>query len=80
MTDGLAAIATETYEIEKQDSLANEIDAFLDCITSGGKPLVDGRAGCEALRVASMINESIEHHLKRVQNQPNPSAAGAARP
>ena len=64
MTEGLAAIATETYEIEKQDSLANEIDAFLDCITTGNKPLVDGRAGCEALRVASMINESIEEHLK----------------
>ena len=56
MTDGLAAIATETYEIEKQDSLANEIDAFLDCVMTGTKPLVDGRAGCEALRVASMIN------------------------
>ena len=80
MTDGLAAIATETYEIEKQDSLANEIDAFLDCITTDRKPLVDGRAGCEALRVAGMINESIEHHLKRVQNQPSRSAAGVARP
>ena len=80
MTDGLAAIATETYEIEKQDSLANEIDAFLDCIATGRKPLVDGRAGCEALRVASMINESIEHHLKRVQSPPSPSAVGAVRP
>ena len=80
MTDGLAAIATETYEIEKQDSLANEIDAFLDCIATGRKPLVDGRAGCEALRVASMINESIEGHLKRVQGESGPSAVGAARP
>jgi predicted dehydrogenase len=80
MTEGLAAIATETYEIEKQDSLGNEIDAFLDCIATGGKPLVDGRAGCEALRVASMINDSIEEHLKRAQSQPSPSAAGAARP
>jgi len=80
MTDGLAAIATETYEIEKQDSLANEIDAFLDCIATGRKPLVDGRAGCEALRVASMINESIEHHLKRVQSPPSPSAVGTGRP
>jgi len=68
MVDGLAAIDNETYEIEKQDSLANEIDAFLDCITTGRKPLVDGRAGCEALRVASRINESIEEHLKKVQS------------
>jgi predicted dehydrogenase len=80
MTDGLAAIAAETYAIEKQDSLANEIDAFLDCITKGEKPLVDGWAGCEALRVASMINESIEEHLKKVQGRPASSAAGAGRP
>jgi predicted dehydrogenase len=80
MTEGLAAIATESYEIEKQDSLANEIDAFLDCVTTGAKPLVDGRAGCEALRVASMINESIAEHLKKVQEAPALVAARASRP
>jgi predicted dehydrogenase len=80
MTDGLAAIAAETYAIEKQDSLANEIDSFLDCITKGQKPLVDGWAGCEALRVASMINESIEAHLRTVQSRPASSAAAAGRP
>jgi predicted dehydrogenase len=80
MTQGLAAIATETYEIEKQDSLANEIDAFLDCVTTGAKPLVDGQAGCEALRVASMINDSIEEHLKKVQAAPGVSTAQAGRP
>jgi predicted dehydrogenase len=74
---GLAAIESENYQIEKQDSLANEIDAFLDCITTASKPLVDGRAGCEALRVASMINNSIEEHLKKVQGEPSLSAASA---
>jgi predicted dehydrogenase len=74
MTDGLAAIAAETYEIEKQDSLANEIDAFLDCVTKGEKPLVDGWAGCEALRVASLINRSIEQHLDKVRNRPGAAA------
>jgi predicted dehydrogenase len=77
LTEGLAAIGTETHEIEKQDSLANEIDAFLDCITQDKKPLVDGWAGCEALRVARMINESIEEHLRKVQR--DPAAAAAAR-
>jgi predicted dehydrogenase len=76
MTDGLAAIAAETYEIEKQDSLANEIDAFLDCITKGETPLVDGWAGCEALRVARMINDSIEEHLRKVQGSPGAAAGG----
>ena len=71
---GLAAIESESYEIEKQDSLGNEIDAFLDCISTGAKPVVDGRAGCEALRVASMINESIEEHLRKVLGDSSPSA------
>jgi predicted dehydrogenase len=78
MTQGLAAITTETYEIEKQDSLANEIDAFLECVITGSKPLVDAWAGCEALRVASMINESIAEHLKKVQGAGHLSSAGAA--
>jgi len=75
MTEGLAAIATETHEIPKQDSLANEIDSFLDCIINGTKPLVDGRAGSEALRVASMIKQSIAEHLARVQAPLGRSAA-----
>jgi len=77
MVEGLRAIATETLEIEKQDSLANEIDAFLDCILTGTKPLVDGRAGCEALRVASLINDSIEEHLQKVLSRPAKHAGGA---
>ena len=76
MVEGLGAISIENHEIEKQDSLGNEIDAFLDCILTGSKPLVDGRAGCEALRVASRINESIEEHLKKVQSRPVKPAAG----
>jgi predicted dehydrogenase len=76
MTQGLAAIATETHEIPQEDSLGNEIDAFLTCIETGSKPFVDGHAGAEALRVAVMINESIDAHLKRIQGRLNPSDAG----
>ena len=60
--DGLAAIGQETFDIPKEDSLGNEIRDFLDCIATGRKPMVDGRAGCEAVRVAGMINESITAH------------------
>lgn len=77
MTEGAAAIATENLEIPKQDSLANEIDAFLDCVANGSKPLVDGRAGSEALRVASMINDSIEEHLRKVQRAEAPAVKPA---
>jgi len=67
MTEGLRAIGTETHEIPKEDSLGNEVDAFLDCIVNGTKPFVDGHAGAEALRVAMMINESIDAQLKKVR-------------
>jgi predicted dehydrogenase len=69
MTMGLAAVAQEKHKILKEDSLGNEIDAFLDCIINGTKPLVDGHAGCEALRVAHMINANIDEQLKQVQGR-----------
>ena len=81
MKEGLAAIGTETHEIQKEDSLANEIASFLDCIATGKKPLVDGRAGSEALRVASMINESIEEHLRIARARPGfAGSPGAGQP
>jgi len=67
MTQGLSAIATETIDIPEQDSLGNEIASFINCIKTGEKPFVDGQAGAEALRVAVMINESIDEQLKKVQ-------------
>jgi predicted dehydrogenase len=76
MTHGLAAIATDTHEIPQEDSLGNEIDAFLTCIATGSKPFVDGHAGAEALRVAVMINESIDAQLKKVQGNFAPLGAG----
>lgn len=63
-TLGPAAVSAQTFEIPKEDSLANEIAEFLDCVANGRKPTVDGRAGCEALRVASMINDSIAEHRR----------------
>jgi len=76
MKEGLAAIEAEKYEIPQEDSLGNEVDAFLDCIIKGTKPMVDGRAGCEALRVASLINESIEEQLQKVQGLAGSGPAG----
>lgn len=66
-TEGLGAIATDTVDIPQEDSLGNEIASFLDCVKNGKKPFVDGYAGSEALRVAVMINESIDAQLKKVQ-------------
>jgi predicted dehydrogenase len=79
MTEGLKAISTETHEIPQEDSLGNEIEAFLSCITSGSKPMVDGQAGSEALRVAVMINQSIEEHLDMARRRLPATDAGAAK-
>jgi predicted dehydrogenase len=61
---GPLAVEAKTYDIPKEDSLANEIAEFLDCVATGRKPAVDGRAGVEALRVAGLINESIGEHRR----------------
>jgi predicted dehydrogenase len=71
-TDGVAAIENQTLEIAKEDSLANEIEDFLDCVLSGRKPLVDGPAACEALRVATMINDSINERLLTLETAHQP--------
>lgn len=67
MTEGLAAIEHSAIDIPKEDSLGNEIAEFLHCIRSGSSPTVDGHAGKEALRVASLINDSMRAHRRRVE-------------
>jgi len=75
--EGLAAIASDTYDIPEQDSLANEIRAFLDSVATGRKPTVDGRAGCEAVKVAQLINDSISDHFANLRGiEPPPGMAG----
>lgn len=52
---GDGAVASEVLEPESADNLAAEIDGFLDSVRTGRPPLVDGRAGLEALKVADRI-------------------------
>ena len=61
-TDGIAAIRFESLEVPKEDSLANEITEFLDCVVSGRKPRVGGWEACEALRVAKMVTDSMDEN------------------
>jgi len=61
------AISMETWEIEKEDSLANEIEEFVDCILTGRNPTVDGRVGRDALNLANMITDSMRAHRARME-------------
>jgi predicted dehydrogenase len=49
----------ETHELGPADNLAAEIAAFLESVSTGARPLVDGRAGLEALKVAELIRAAV---------------------
>jgi predicted dehydrogenase len=66
-TEGLAAITFESVEVPKEDSLASEIAEFLACVVSGRRPRVNGWDGCEALRVAKMVTDSMDEHRLRAE-------------
>jgi predicted dehydrogenase len=65
--EGFAAIKFDSVEVPREDSLANEITDFLACIISGRRPRVSGWDGCEALRVAKMVTDSIDEHRVRAE-------------
>jgi predicted dehydrogenase len=51
--------AAEAVALVPRDKLAAEIDAFLTCVATGARPLVDGRAGLAALEIAERIQAAI---------------------
>jgi predicted dehydrogenase len=56
---GWLDIRGETIEIKDGDALADEIDAFLDCVRTRTLPLVGGAEGLRALEIASMIRAQL---------------------
>jgi predicted dehydrogenase len=49
----------EPHTLAPADNLAAEIAAFLESAATGARPMVDGRAGLEALKVAEMIRAAV---------------------
>lgn len=56
---GWLDIRAESIEFKEGDALADEIDAFLDCVRTRAVPLVGGTEGLRALEVASMIRAQL---------------------
>lgn len=56
---GWLDIRGENIEIKEGDALADEIDAFLDCVRTRALPLVGGAEGLRALEIASMIRAQL---------------------
>jgi predicted dehydrogenase len=63
------AVIARTLDVPKEDSLANEIDEFLQCIRNGKQPAVNGRDGQEAIEIASRINLSIRQHHQLIDEK-----------
>ena len=57
ITDGPGT--PEVRTLDRADNLAAEIADFIDAIRSGRPPIVDGKAGLEALKVADRIRAAI---------------------
>lgn len=52
-------IVREHVEVEPVKPLDRELAAFVECVRTRGRPLVDGRVGLEALDVALQVQSSI---------------------
>lgn len=68
--DGFPQISMENFEIIEKDALEEEIAAFLECVRSGSRPVVDGEQGRRALSVALEISSLIEEQMRTKQVLP----------
>ncbi|MDH5393839.1 MAG: Gfo/Idh/MocA family oxidoreductase [Gammaproteobacteria bacterium] len=58
-------IIMEKPQIEPQMPLDAELIEFIDSVKTGKPPLVDGRVGLEAIRVANLVRQSILDSVKK---------------
>ena len=48
-------------KLENHEALALETEHFADCLNHGTKPLTDGKAGLEVVKVLVAAEESLKH-------------------
>ncbi|MBI5560986.1 MAG: Gfo/Idh/MocA family oxidoreductase [Deltaproteobacteria bacterium] len=63
------SIIEEKIEIEKRDSLKEEIKSFLECSALKKSPLVTGEDGKRALEVAHRIQASVRDSMEKIRLQ-----------
>lgn len=61
-------IATEEYNIEERDALNDQIDSFLDCVTSRERPIVSGEDGLIALELVEKIRSAFAESFVRFED------------
>lgn len=62
---GQPRIINEELQIERQDSLLEEIKSFLNCSATRQAPLVSGSDGKRALAVAAEIQNAVEESIQK---------------
>ncbi len=62
--DGYPEISTEELEVDNRDALEEEIRSFLEAVRTGAPPVVDGRQGMEAVRLALAISDQIRVRME----------------
>jgi predicted dehydrogenase len=60
---GFAAIRTEQIDVRPRPPLDAELEHFVETVRDGGRPLVSGRDGLEALRVAEIVRRRIQESI-----------------
>jgi UDP-2-acetamido-3-amino-2,3-dideoxy-glucuronate N-acetyltransferase len=57
----------ERVEIQQEEPLRNECKHFLDCISSGEKPITDGREGLRVLKILNASQKSLDNDGCKIQ-------------
>lgn len=63
-SEGEIPLDAEAWSLEKGDALLAETQSFVDCVASGTQPVVSGRDGLVALRLAEQILQDIERRVE----------------
>jgi predicted dehydrogenase len=64
---GMPGIVVEKIKVKKEEPLKAELESFIQAVRFGEKPIVSGREGREALKVALQVMEQIRLHTRRAQ-------------
>ena len=64
---GRPQIVIEKVKIKKEEPLKAELESFIQTVRTGEKPIVTGREGREALKVALQVMEQIRLHTDRAK-------------
>ncbi len=57
-------ITGRLINIKKEEPLKKELEAFINCVRTGERPLVSGEEGRDALKIALQIEDAIRENIK----------------